>query len=315
MEHNEQDTPTQETSTVKNITKINGILLLKNFYFIFSVVIVLALFLGWVKFTSTTPPTRIEYFFLNFTEPFVMGISVSLIFMYMQNKFQASTFSNAEVKYEDVLSVVDMLQNARKNNGLVGITEAFSEKERFEELASRIYAKKSMPEVWWMNFRIRDYSAFATYIGDFVKLGGKVTLVTTHYDNPNIEFRREEAYGQVDVRDYKREFLSQARRFISLEEELKDSDGEFKVFFNKGTPNIPIFIEAHDLDYRAFSGFYLNDKSGDLPYVTWETAGRGMVRRFKEYIEYKMVNSLTAEEMLLDPKVSRDDAVSDNDPS
>jgi hypothetical protein len=253
----------------------------------------------------TTNPTPLEQFALNFFEPVVIGISVSFLIVLVQNILKGDAIDRRLYQYEDVLNAVEMLQNARRNNGLAGISNRLGEKEKFEEIIDRAESDMNPPTIWWMNFRIERYDTFVSCIESLVKSGGKVYLVTSHYENPNIEFRLEEAYAEhgKSLDDYRQHFILQARAFIRLERKLASSSGEFKVYFNRGSPGVPIFVESHNLDYRAYSGFYLIEKSGDLPYVLWETAGEGMVRRFIRYIEFKMSSSISAEEMALDPNI------------
>ena len=232
------------------------------------------------------------------------GILVSLIFSYTQYKMHENELENMQNKieknYKNVLAAAELLQNSRKNNGLSGITDHLEEQKIFEKLTTSNFTKDSTPTIWWHNFRIEQYDTFKKSIEDFVKRGGNVYLVTTHPYNPNIEFRLKEAYPDKDLDDYRQHFFLQATTFIQLEEQLNNEKevGTFKVYFNKeGTPGIPIFIISQDLDFRAYTGFYLNEISGASPYIIWETAGRGMVKKFKDYVEYKMQNSLSSQEM------------------
>ena len=252
--------------------------------------------------------TPVEMFFLNFFEPIIVGISISLIFAYVHEKVRDDKIGKQYSKYENVFAAAELLQKAKNNNGLRGITQVLGEEGRFEKISNKTYPEGEAPRIWWMNFRIEKYDTFANSIENFVNQGGEVYLITNHHNNHALEHRREEAYSNKNFEDYRQHFILQAREFIKLEERLQNAKGVFKVFFNQGSSSIPIFIESHDLDYRAYSGFYLNDLSGKLPYIEWETAGEGMVKKFKEYIDFKMDTSLTSEEMLIDPEIGIPDS-------
>lgn len=250
--------------------------------------------------------TPIEGLFFTFFEPIVIGICVSFIYLLFQNWARGDKISEQFSKYENVLAAAELLQNSREHNGLAGIVNSPEEENIFEEFSSLSYEDGKAPTIWWMNFRIEKYDTFRNSIAKFVSQGGNVYIITNHYKNPNIEHRREEAYPSKNHEDYVEMFKAQARAFISLEEECNiNGKGEFKVFFNEGTPGIPIFIVKEDLDYKAYTGFYLNDISGNLPYVYWETAGKGMVSNLIDYIRFKMERSLTAEQMKSDEGIYR----------
>jgi uncharacterized membrane protein len=243
-------------------------------------------------------------FMQNFTNAIFTGVLVSFIFAYMQHKMHEKELNSIQDKvernYKNVLAAAELLQNSRKNNGLAGITDSPEEQNIFTELAASSFTADNAPTIWWHNFRIEQYDTFKRSIEEFVKQGGNVHLITTHPYNPNIEFRLNEAYHDKEIDDYRQHFFLQANTFIQLEEQLKSQKniGTFNVYFNKnGTPGVPIFIVYQDLDFRAYTGFYLNEISGTAPYIIWETAGEGMVKKFKDYVIYKMNNSLNSQEM------------------
>ena len=279
----------------------------RNAYFIIISVIGLSLSMAVLKHISDSHPegpTIVESFFLNFMEPIIVGICVALIFMFFQYKFKGDEIDQRLSKYEDVFAAAELLQNSRKNNGLAGIVESPEEENIFDRLSQKDYPKEKAPKIWWLNFRIEKYDTFKRSIEKFVGKGGEVYLITNHHENPNIDFRRSEAYIDKSIEDYRQHFILQARTFINLEKLLNGQRGKFRVYFNKESTGIPIFIVSQDLDYAAYTGFYLNDISGHLPYVFWETAGEGMVKKFIEFINYKIETSVSAQDMAKHPDIS-----------
>ncbi|WP_299830553.1 hypothetical protein [uncultured Roseobacter sp.] len=288
---------------------------LSNIWVLISTVTLVSLVTAALRFFAERSPngsSAIEQFFLGFFEPIAIGISVSFIFFYVQNKLKADELSKHFSRYENVFAAAELLQSSRENNGLAGIVPSPEEENIFEEFSRRSYQPGTAPTIWWMNFRIEKYDTFKDSIERFVKQGGHVHVVTTHHRNPNINFRREEAYPEKSVRDYEQHFRMQARTFIKLENSLRSiedrSAGKFRVYFNEGTPAIPIFIVKDDLDYRAYTGYYLNEISGKLPYVYWETAAEGMVGKLRDYVEFKMSTCVSASEMEKDPDIVQAEA-------
>lgn len=228
----------------------------------------------------------------------LVSLAVSIWISYIANRTEQAEVDSRLGKYANVMAAAQLLQESRENNGLAGIVDSPEEENIFEELSKSDYAEGFEPTVWWQNFRIEKFDTFRNSIEKFVRKGGKVFLITSHPDNPNIPFRLKEAYPAKTLEEYKSQFELQARVFSKLERELSGLDrGEFKMFFNKESPSVPVFIVSQDLDFKVFSGFYLNDISGSLPYIVWETAAEGMVRRFRDYVDFRMRNSVSGEEM------------------
>lgn len=267
---------------------------------IFAVVVLAALgsVLGYFLNADGTL-SSLDFALLAAIHTILVSLAVSLWTNYISKKLEQAEIDDRLGKYANVMDAAQLLQESRRNNGLAGIVDSPEEENIFEELSKSDYAEGFEPTVWWQNFRIEKYDTFRNSIEKLVRKGGKVYLITCHPDNPNIEFRLKEAYPSKSIDDYRSQFELQARVFAELENELKSSSrGEFKVYFNKESPSVPVFIVSRDLDYRAFSGFYLNDISGSLPYIVWETAAEGMVRRFRDYVDFRINNSVSAAEML-----------------
>ena len=276
--------------------------LLGNTFLLFGTFIFIALASFALKEMMKSPSgdlSVVENVFFSVFETLWVVLAVSIFVEFVQKRVRSDEMDNRFGRYEDTIAAAELLQRSRKNNGLSGIVENPDEEKLFEELSQHYYRDDTPPEIWWMNFRIEKYDTFAHAARRFVQRGGKVRIITTHPENPNIPFRLREAYRDKALDSYKEHFRLQAETFITLERSLSDTEGtgEFKIYFNKESTAVPIFLIMHDLDVRAFSGFYLNEISGAAPYVVWETAGEGMVKRFKDYMDFKVEISVKAEEM------------------
>ncbi len=290
--------------------------LLRSFPFVSLLVLSIITALGAVLIFGINDPNNlslVEKLYFYTAESITISICVGIIYYHIQINYKANSMQDHLEKYNYTIELAELLHQSKKNYGFRGLTKAVDEEKALRDLAKEEYTEENYPTIYWMNFRIDEVLRYAEPIRDYLGKGGHLYIVIHSYDDELIVNQRMEQLragytyesnsNQETANPYENGaifvsgMVQRTARWINFYESVKELKGNFHIRFNKGSIGMPLFILEKDLHIEAFIGFYMLKRSGELPYVEWQTSPSGLVRSAKSYFEFSFENAIEPDEM------------------
>lgn len=174
---------------------------------------------------------------------------------------------------------------------------------------AEIFLGEDVKAVSWINTKFADTGVTLQKIDEALERGINIRLLLMHAESKCVPMRareivaryKDEAYRQGEVDGYLTELQAcqdRVIRFVHGESNPGESKrenapnrrrGKFQVRFYKDLPATPMmFIEIGQRHEEAYTGFYLNDYSRNLPYIQWRSAtSHNVLDAVKDYFEKK----------------------------
>ncbi|MEP2641291.1 hypothetical protein [Roseobacter sp.] len=264
----------------------------------------------YVKYVGVQQPeTGIDPFFIAF-ETILSALSVGLVIVFIQKIGERysveerirelkdaidSEREELENRMDDIRRRTENALQLKFGYGLDGIADDPHELQHIKRLKTG--------HVFWLNTLFRDAEKNMVAILEAVKQGTNVDLLMMSPFSDYAEIRgrytapafKDASSVHSNTESYSKQLAASFSFMLTHYEQyerLKKADpsiGELRVRFYDDPAGLPILIVNSGEVTEAYSGFYLNSVSSQMPYIKWsETiAGGAFIGSLQDYFERK----------------------------
>ncbi|WP_300060855.1 hypothetical protein [uncultured Roseobacter sp.] len=264
----------------------------------------------YVRYVSArAPETGIDPLFIAF-ETILSALAVGLVLVFIQKIGERysveerirelkdtieSEREELEFRMDDIRRRTENALQLKFGHGLDGIAEDPNELEHIQRLKEG--------HVYWLNTLFRDAERNMVAILEAVKQGTHVNLLmmspfsdyaeirgrytAPDFSNPASVESNKESYGKQLAASFSF-MLTHYEQYERLKQETPGI-GELNIRFYDDPAGLPILIVKSGDVMEAYSGFYLNSVSSQMPYIKWSETigGEAFIKNLEDYFERK----------------------------
>ncbi len=264
----------------------------------------------YVKYIGTiSPQTGIDPFFIAF-ETILSALAVGLVIVFIQKIGERysveerirelketieSEREELEARMDDIRLRTENALQLKFGYGLDGIADDPNELKHIQRL------KKG--HVYWLNTLFRDAERNMVAILEAIKHGTNVDLLmmspfsnyadvrgrytAPDYTNPDSVTSNMESYGKQLAASFS--FMMTHYGQYETMKKQDENIGELRIRFYDDPAGLPVLIVKSGEVTEAYSGFYLNSVSSQMPYIKWSETigGEAFIQNLEDYFERK----------------------------